>query len=192
MDWCGWETQKRVAIHKSGSFCGRKTGSAAEWIRLRDEAAQQPSQNVVTEQQLPATAPQEDVAEANKAEEKAYLAKLKEDKSVKTNASGLRYRIVSRGKGRKPTAQDELYVKYKGYFVDGTIFDHKIDSPAIFHLRNLIPGMAEGLMMLGVGGKATLYIPAKIAYGEEGTTKIPPQKMLIFEVELIDIYNEFE
>lgn len=167
-------------------------GSAAEWIRLRDEAAQQPSQNVVTEQQLPATAPQEDVAEANKAEEKAYLAKLKEDKSVKTNASGLRYRIVSRGKGRKPTAQDELYVKYKGYFVDGTIFDHKIDSPAIFHLRNLIPGMAEGLMMLGVGGKATLYIPAKIAYGEEGTTKIPPQKMLIFEVELIDIYNEFE
>lgn len=167
---------------------------AAEWIRLRDEAAEQLSQNVVTEQQpqSPQTLETEDVAEANKAEEKAFIAKLKEDKSVKTNASGLRYRIVSRGKGRKPTAQDELYVKYKGYFVDGTIFDHKVDSPAIFHLRNLIPGMAEGLMMLGVGGKATLYIPARIAYGEDGTTKIPPQKMLIFEVELIDIYNEFE
>ena len=133
-----------------------------------------------------------DVAAANKAEEKEFLARLKEDKSVKANSSGLRYKIISRGKGRKPTAQDELYVKYKGYFVDGTIFDHKIDSPAIFRLRTLIPGMAEGLMMLGVGGKATLYIPAKLAYGEEGTSRIPPQKMLIFEVELVDIYNELE
>ena len=167
-------------------------GNAAEWIRLRDEAAEQLSQNVVTEQQLPSTQTQEDEAKANKAEEKAFFAKLKEDKSVKTSSSGLRYRIVSKGKGRKPTAQDELYVKYKGYFADGTIFDHRIDGPAIFHLRNLIPGMAEGLMMLGVGGKATLYIPSRIAYGEEGTTRIPPQKMLIFEVELIDIYNEFE
>ena len=142
--------------------------------------------------QLPQKVDTVDVAEANKAEEKEFLARLKDDKSVKSNSSGLRYKIISRGKGRKPTAQDELYVKYKGYFVDGTIFDHKIDSPAIFRLRTLIPGMAEGLMMLGVGGKATLYIPARIAYGEDGTTKIPPQKMLIFEVELIDIYNEFE
>lgn len=168
---------------------------AAAPLRHSSTAASQPRLEVESTLQhpnQPQTLDTEDVAEANKAEEKAYLAKLKEDKSVKTNASGLRYRIVSRGKGRKPTAQDELYVKYKGYFVDGTIFDHRIDSPAIFHLRNLIPGMAEGLMMLGVGGKATLYIPAKIAYGEEGTTKIPPQKMLIFEVELIDIYNEFE
>lgn len=163
----------------------RHSATAAPQPRLEVESTlQHPNQ--------PQTLDTEDEAKANKAEEKAFFAKLKEDKSVKTSSSGLRYRIVSKGKGRKPTAQDELYVKYKGYFADGTIFDHRIDGPAIFHLRNLIPGMAEGLMMLGVGGKATLYIPSRIAYGEEGTTRIPPQKMLIFEVELIDIYNEFE
>ena len=141
---------------------------------------------------VPTPQEQEDEGEKNKAEEKAFLATLKNIKGVKTTASGLRYTIQSRGKGRKPTAADEVYVKYKGYFVDGTVFDHKVDSPAIFHLRNLIPGMAEGLAMLGVGGKATLYIPSKIAYGEGGTGKIPPHKMLIFEVEVVDIYNESE
>lgn len=155
-------------------------------------AAEHQSQTVVTDQQLSSTAPQEDEAEANKAEEKQFLATLKNVKGIKTSASGLRYTIESKGKGRKPTAADEVYVKYKGYFVDGTIFDHKVDSPAIFHLRNLIPGMAEGLAMLGVGGKAKLYIPSRIAYGEGGTGKIPPHKMLIFEVEIVDIYNESE
>lgn len=135
---------------------------------------------------------EQSVEEANKAEEKAFLATLKEIKGIKTTASGLRYKMDSRGKGKRPTATDEVYVKYKGYFVDGTVFDQSLDKPAIFHLQNLIPGMAEGLAMLGVGGKITLFIPSKIAYGENGTGKIPPHKMLIFEVELLDIYNEYE
>lgn len=142
--------------------------------------------------QVPTSQEQEDEGEKNKAEEKEFLATLKNIKGIKATASGLRYTIHDRGKGRRPTGADEVYVKYKGYYVDGTIFDHRVDSPAMFHLRTLIPGMAEGLAMLGIGGKATLYIPSKIAYGEGGTGKIPPHKMLIFEVEVVDIYNESE
>lgn len=142
--------------------------------------------------QVPTSQEQEDEIEKNKAEEKEFLATLKNIKGIKTSASGLRYTIQNRGKGRRPTGADEVYVKYKGYYVDGTIFDHRVDSPAMFHLRTLIPGMAEGLAMLGIGGKATLYIPSRIAYGEDGTGKIPPHKMLIFEVEIVDIYNESE
>ena len=135
---------------------------------------------------------QDDVASHNKQEEKEFMSKIRSVKGVKSSSSGLLYKIENRGKGRKPLAYDEVYVKYKGTFADGTVFDSSTESPAIFRMNALIKGMSEGLSMLGIGGKATLYIPYHLGYGEQGTASIEPCKLLIFEVELMDVYNEFD
>jgi len=86
--------------------------------------------------------------------------------------------------------EDEVYVKYVGKFTDGTVFDSSTDSPAVFCMNGIIPGMAEGLTLIGAGGKITLFVPSKIGYGHNGAGPIPGDKLLIFEVELLDIYNE--
>jgi len=137
-------------------------------------------------------APQEDASAANIKEEREFFAANKKVKGVKCSPSGLQYIIENKGKGQKPVDEDEVYVKYCGHFVDGTVFDQSLLKPAIFQMRALIPGMVEGLKMLGIGGKATLYIPSRLAYGKNAPENIGPDRMLIFEVELLDIYNEYE
>lgn len=135
---------------------------------------------------------QEDNYSKNKEEENTFLSTNKSVKGVKCSSSGLQYVIIDKGKGKKPHGVDEVYVKYKGYFADGSVFDSSLEKPAIFRMNAVITGMAEGLSMLGVGGKAILYVPSKLGYGEIGAAAIEPYKMLIFEIELCDIYNEYD
>lgn len=124
-------------------------------------------------------------------EEKEFLAANRSVKGVKTLGSGLQYKIINPGKGRRPVPGDEIYVKYIGRFADGTIFDQSTAKPAVFRMNGVIPGMSEGLGLIKTGGKIILYIPSKLGYGSEGSgAAIPPNKLLIFEVELLDIYNE--
>jgi len=123
-------------------------------------------------------------------EEKEFLAANKSNKEVKSLSSGLQYKIINKGKGRKPTAADEVYVRYIGRFVDGTIFDQSVAQVAAFKMTGIIPGMSEGLSLIGKGGKMIMYIPSSLAYGARGTGNIPPYKLLIFEVELVDLYDE--
>lgn len=123
-------------------------------------------------------------------EQKEFLTANKSVKGVKSTNSGLQYKIIDRGKGKKPEATDEMYVKYVGRFADGTIFDQSTDRPAVFRLNGIIRGMAEGLTLIGAGGKIIMYIPSELAYGSAGAGDIPPDKLLIFEVELVEIYNE--
>ncbi len=135
------------------------------------------------------SASSQDISE-NAREEREFLKSNKSAPGVKSSSSGLQYIISSKGKGRKPTMEDEVYVKYVGKFTDGTVFDSSTDSPAVFCMNGIIPGMAEGLTLIGAGGKITLFVPSKIGYGHNGAGPIPGDKLLIFEVELLDIYNE--
>lgn len=127
---------------------------------------------------------------SNITEEREFMKANKSVSGVKSTAIGLQYIIHSKGKGRKPTSEDEVYVKYVGKFLDGTVFDSQTDYPAAFKMNRIITGMSEGLKLIGAGGKITLFIPSDLGYGPDGAGSIPGNKMLIFEVELLDIYNE--
>lgn len=120
-------------------------------------------------------------------------AKLLEENSHKagvvTTPSGLQYEVLTEGKGPKPTATDNVKVHYEGKLTDGTVFDSSIQrgEPVTFGASQVIPGWTEALQLMPVGSKYRLTIPADLAYGETGAGPIPPNSILIFDVELLDI-----
>lgn len=128
-------------------------------------------------------------ADANLKKSQDFLAANKDKPGVKVTKSGLQYKVITEGKGKKPTGKNVVEVHYKGTLVDGTEFDssYKRNSPAQFPVEGVIPGWTEALKMMTVGSKYELYIPADLAYGEHGNPSIPGNSALIFEVELLKI-----
>ena len=124
-------------------------------------------------------------AAVNAAEGKAFLAKNAKRADVDTTASGLQYTIIAEGAGEKITPMDTVWVNNKGTLLDGTVFDEN-DSTQ-FIANRVIRGWTEGLGLLGEGGKATLYIPAELAYGSRGNQAIAPNSTLIFDVEVLKV-----
>ena len=124
-------------------------------------------------------------AAVNAAEGKAFLAKNAKRADVDTTASGLQYTIIAEGAGEKITPMDTVWVNYKCTLLDGTVFDEN-DSTQ-FIANRVIRGWTEGLGLLGEGGKATLYIPAELAYGSRGNQAIAPNSTLIFDVEVLKV-----
>ena len=121
----------------------------------------------------------------NLAKEEEFLAANAKKANVDTTASGLQYTIVAPGADEKIAPEDTVWVNYKGTLLDGTVFDEN-DSTK-FIANRVIRGWTEGLGLLGEGGKATLYIPAELAYGERGNRNIEPNSTLIFDVEVLKV-----
>ena len=119
------------------------------------------------------------------AKEEAFLSKNALKENVDTTASGLQYTIIAEGAEYKVQPQDTVWVNYKGTLLDGTVFDEN-DSTQ-FVANRVIKGWTEGLGLLGEGGKATLYIPAELAYGSRGNRNIEPNSTLIFDVEVLKV-----
>lgn len=131
-----------------------------------------------------------DPAAALKAKTEELLARVDADTAVQKKPSGLRIRMEREGEGPLPLPSDRVTVNYRGTLVDGKEFDssYKRNAPATFSLRGVIACWTEGLQLMKTGGKATLYCPPEIAYGDKGYPGlIPPGATLVFEVELLGI-----
>lgn len=127
--------------------------------------------------------------EENRKREEAFLEKNKAEKDVVALPSGLQYRILKAGTGRKPTEADLIECNYRGTLLDGTEFDAtEAGHPATLKLSALITGWKEALKLMPEGSRWQIFIPAKLAYGERGVgTEIGPNETLQFDVELLAI-----
>jgi len=126
----------------------------------------------------------------NKADGEAFLAANKTKDGVVTLPSGLQYKVISMGIGKKPLATDEVTVNYRGTTIDGKEFDssYKRGQPATFPLNKVIKGWTEVVQLMPVGSKWQVFIPASLGYGERGAgPDIGPNSTLIFEIELMGI-----
>jgi FKBP-type peptidyl-prolyl cis-trans isomerase FklB len=132
---------------------------------------------------------QAEKAVKNKAEGDAFLAANKTKDGVFTLPDGLQYIVLTNGTGAVPSASDTVSVNYRGTLIDGTEFDssYKRGQPASFPVGGVIHGWTEALEKMNVGSKWKLFIPAALAYGENGQRGIPPNSVLIFEVELLSV-----
>lgn len=121
---------------------------------------------------------------------KAFLEKNKKEEGVVELPSGLQYKVLVEGNGRKPKANERVSCHYEGTLLDGTVFDssYKRNQPAQFGVNQVIKGWVEALQLMGEGAKWRLFIPSDLAYGAQGAgAQIPPHATLIFDVELIKV-----
>ena len=119
-----------------------------------------------------------------------FLSENGKRPEVKTTASGLQYEVIKEGTGKRPTVNDVVKVHYHGTLIDGTVFDSSVKrgTPAEFGVSQVIKGWVEALQLMPVGSKYKLYIPAELAYGQQGAgAMIKPNSALVFEVELLEI-----
>ncbi len=112
-------------------------------------------------------------------------------KDFTTTASGLKYRILRKSDGKKPTLANQVSAHYKGWLDGGFVFDSsysKGGKPITFPLANVVEGWQEGLQLIGEGGMIELEIPGKLGYKEAGfPPTIPPNATLHFIVELEEV-----
>lgn len=118
-----------------------------------------------------------------------YLMENATREEVVSLPSGLQYEVLREGTGKTPKATDTVKCHYKGWLIDGTVFDSSYDNgaPATFPLNRVISGWTEGLQLMQEGSKHRLYIPYTLGYGPNGYASIPPFATLIFDVELIEV-----
>ncbi|MBI3236875.1 MAG: FKBP-type peptidyl-prolyl cis-trans isomerase [Chlamydiales bacterium] len=132
------------------------------------------------------------VAEENKKMSEAFLLLNKQKEGVITLLSGLQYKVLEKASdtSNKPTVLDVAKIHYRGSFIDGRVFDssYQRGQPVLFPLNKVIAGWSEILQLMSVGDKWEVYIPAYLAYGENGFgPEIGPNTALIFEIQLLDI-----
>lgn len=120
----------------------------------------------------------------------AFLAENRKNEGVVTLPSGLQYKILKAGDGRRPTATDIVSCRYHGTLINGVEFDSAAGAgqPRNFKVQDaLIPGMTEALKLMPVGSQWRLFIPSELSYRRGSGSAVGPNETLIFEVELLSI-----
>ena len=132
----------------------------------------------------------EAMSAAMREEGETFLRLNAEKEGVVVLPSGLQYKVLEEGSGKKPSATSQVKCHYEGSFLNGMIFDssYKRGEPAVFGLNQVIAGWTEGVQLMTEGSKYEFYIPYNLGYGEHGAPgAIPPYATLKFIVELIEV-----
>lgn len=106
---------------------------------------------------------------------------------VVKDSRGFYYKIITEGQGNNPTATSRVTVFYKGTLTNGSIFDQTGANPISLGLNQVILGWQYGVPLIKPGGKIILYLPPSLGYGSQAAGSIPPNSVLIFEVQLVSI-----
>lgn len=160
-------------------MAGRQPRLTEEQLRASVEAYQKKRQDEMVA-----------AADKNMKAGQEFLSKNKAAAGVVTTASGLQYKVLKEGTGKKPGPQDTVVVHYRGTLLDGTEFDssHKRGEPATFQVGQVVPGWQEALQLMPAGSKWQVWVPSDLAYGPQGAGgTIGPNQTLVFEIELQEV-----
>ena len=127
---------------------------------------------------------------ANAAESEKFLEENGKKEGIQTTASGLQYKVLKEGDGIAPGPEDFVTVNYRGTLIDGKEFDSSYakGKPIKVQVDGVIKGWTEALPMMKPGAKWQLFVPPQLGYGRRGSgQRIPPNKVLVFEMELLAV-----
>lgn len=130
------------------------------------------------------------IRNANMAEGTAFFAKLKENKAVQFTSSGLGFEVMKSASGAVAKLGQVVKFHYTLSALNGQVMESSAGREPLEMLvkdGEMIPGMIEALQKIPVGAKYKLYVPAQLAYGEQGGQGMPPAASLVFEVEVLDV-----
>ena len=167
-----------------------KSGLAGEQPAISFEEANEELNKFFQESQAAEAAAKEEMAAIMKSEGEAFLAENAKKDGVIVLKSGLQYKVLKEGNGKKPGRTSKVRCHYEGTFTNGQVFDssYKRGEPAIFGVNQVIAGWTEALQLMAEGSEWELYIPYQLAYGENGAgSSIPPCSALVFKVELLEV-----
>jgi len=119
-----------------------------------------------------------------------FLTQNSENEDIMVTDSGLQYSVITEGQGDNATAGSTVRVRYKGTLTNGLQFDRSPGNDTVtFNTSQVIPGFSEGLRLMNRGSKFQFYIPPNLGYGQQPPfgSVIPPNAVLVFEVELVEI-----
>jgi len=136
---------------------------------------------------------QQALTEKNKKEGEAFLSGDKKKEGIVILPSGLQYKVIKVGIGRKPQPTDKVTIHYRARLLNGTEFDssYRRGQPEILQVNEVMPGLMEALTLMQEGAKWLLYIPPDLGYGERGAGgRIGPNAAVLFEAELISILGK--
>ena len=170
--------------------CAIKDVLAGNPLKVANKDAQKIVENYFKEKEQQLNAQRAEQGKVSRKAGEDYLRKNATNEGVVVLPSGLQYKVLTNGQGKKPKATDEVVCHYEGFLVDGTGFDssYQRGEPATFRLNQVITGWTEGLQLMEEGAKYRFFIPYRLGYGENGAgTIIPPYSTLIFDVELIKV-----
>ena len=167
---------------------GLRDGASGGTPRLTEDQLQSVMSAFQAEMIAKARAKDSAATIENKKQGEEFLAANKAKPGVVTLPSGLQYKVITEGKGPRPTRSSSVTVHYRGTLLNGDEFDssYQRNEPVTFPLGGVIPGWVEGLQLMNAGSKYQFFIPPALAYGEQGSPpRIGPNATLIFEVELL-------
>jgi FKBP-type peptidyl-prolyl cis-trans isomerase len=170
---------------------GMKDAAAGNKLLLSDADLQTSLSMFRSEQRRKQAEARLTAQQDNKKKGEVFLAENKTKEGVVTLPSGLQYKILKAGSGKKPTEGDTVECRYRGTHIDGTEFDSSYRSEqqqtTTLQVSGVISGWREALKLMPVGSKWQLFIPSRLAYGQRGAGLIGPYETLIFEIELVNI-----
>lgn len=180
--------QGQVEINADVFAQAMKDAQQGREAKLTNEQAEETMVALQAEYESKYEAAMAAMAAENDKEGKAFLAANAKKSGVKTTKSGLQYKVLTAGKGKKPAEDSVVSVNYKGTLLDGNEFDssEKNGGPATFAVNQVIPGWTEALQLMNEGSKWQVFIPSELAYGAGGAGgMIGPNATLVFEIELL-------
>lgn len=133
---------------------------------------------------------QDTVATENAQAGKTYRNTNMKKEGITVLPSGVQYKVITAGKGKKPKPEDTVVVHYRGSLIDGKEFDSSYgrNEPATFGVNQVIRGWQEVLVLMQEGAKWQVVIPSEMAYGPTGAgALIGPNATLVFDIELVKI-----
>lgn len=178
--------QDQLDVETESLVLGLSHALNGEKSILSDEEMRTVIENFQKEMQAKAS----EVKDGNSGKGAEFLKDNSTQGGVEVLASGMQYIVINQGDGEKPKATDTVDVHYEGSLINGTVFDSSIKrgEPATFPVNGVIQGWQEALQLMEVGTKWKVFIPAELAYGEQGAGgAIGPNETLIFEMELLAI-----
>lgn len=131
-----------------------------------------------------------EAAQENKKAGMEFLSANKKEKGVVALQSGLQYRVLKEGTGKRPADADSATFHYRTFSVTGIEYEssYRIGEPARRRVGDgVLPGLSEALKLMPAGSKWQLFLPPQLAYGNKGNGKVGPNETIVFEIELLAV-----